>query len=205
MGYLAWSNAWPGDEILWRLTPSLACALLAMTYVLYIFFRSTDLVLERQAALVSSLRRERELRDLKNRFVSMVSHELRTPLSTIRSAADLLDRYEGRMTPEERKRELGAIRGAVISVTGMIEKVLSLGRSDSAEAETQNSRVDLGAFCRTIWDETSRATASDHQLALTGSAAGKFAYTDETFLRATLSNLFQNAIKYSPCTNCRRA
>jgi len=198
IGYLAWRNAWPGDQILWRLTPSLACALLAITYILYIFFRSTDLVLEHQANLLSSLRRERELRDLKNRFVSMVSHELRTPLSTIRSAADLLDRYEGRMTPEERKRELGAIRSAVLSVTRMIEKVLSLGRSDSAEAETQNSEVDLGAFCRNLWDETSRAMDSEHRLALSGAAVDKLAYTDETFLRAALSNLFQNAIKYSP-------
>ncbi|MCG8378798.1 MAG: hypothetical protein MI865_04895, partial [Proteobacteria bacterium] len=189
IGYLAWRNAWPGDEILWRLLPSLACSLLAITYLLYIFFRSTDVVLEHQAALVSSLRRERELRDLKTRFVSMVSHELRTPLSTIRSAADLLDRYEGRMTPEERKRELGAIRSAVISVTRMVEKVLSLGRTDSAESEPQSSWFDLGEFCRNLWHETKRAMASEHQLVLSGGAVDKLAYTDETFLRAALSNL----------------
>ncbi|MDH3474305.1 MAG: ATP-binding protein [Rhodospirillales bacterium] len=198
LGYLGWRNAWPGDEILWRLSPSLALALMAMTYVLYIFFRSTDLVLERQAYLVSSLRRERELRDLKTRFVSMVSHELRTPLSTIRSAADLLDRYDERMTSEERKRELGAIRTAVIRLTKVIEDVLAIGRSDSAAAEMKSTKVHLGRFCRDLWQETVEAMAAQHRLVLRGSAAEKYVHTDETFLRAALSNLLQNAIKYSP-------
>ncbi len=198
LGYLGWRNAWPGDEILWRLAPSLGCALLAMAYVLFIFFRSTDLFLERQAYLVSSLRRERELRDLKTRFVSMVSHELRTPLSTIRSAADLLDRYDDRMTEEERQHELGAIRTSVIRLTKMIENVLAIGRSDSPTTEMSNTRLHLGRFCVDLWEETVDAMEAKHQLILKGSAADKYVHTDETFLRAVLSNLLQNAIKYSP-------
>ena len=137
LGGLAWRGPRPGDGLLLWLMPSLACALGAVTYLLYLFFRSTDLVLERQAHLVSSLRRERELRNLKSRFVTMVSHELRTPMATIRSAVDMLDRYEERMTPEERRRELGAIRAAIGGLTKMVDNVLALGRFDAATKKNE--------------------------------------------------------------------
>jgi signal transduction histidine kinase len=197
LGRLVWRAPRPGDGLLLWLMPSLASALGAVTYLLYLFFRSTDLVLERQAHLVSSLRRERDLRNLKSRFVTMVSHELRTPLATIRSAADLLDRYEERMTPEERRRELGAIRTAVGGLTKMIEDVLALGRFDAA-AKSNDTRLNLEQFSREIWDETVRALGASHSLELGGTAVDRTIVIDEAFLRVVLSNLFQNAIKYSP-------
>ncbi len=198
LGYLAWRDALPGDILLWWLTPSLACALLAITYLLYQFFRSTDLVLERQAYLMTLLRRERELRGLKSRIVSMMSHELRTPLSTIQAAADLLDRYEGRLSFEERRRELGAIRTAVGGLNRMMVDVLALGRSDADAAQAPGTRLNLHHFCQELWDETVRALGASHKLTLSGPAADRTVVVDETLLRAILSNLFQNAIKYSP-------
>ncbi len=197
LGHLAWRSPRVGDVLLWWLLPSLACALIAMTYMLYQFFRSTDSVLERQAYLISSIKRERELRSLKSRFVSMVSHELRTPLSTIRSAADLLELYEDRMTRDDRQRELGAIRDAVIGLTRMMEEVMALGRSD-AVVEAHNIRLTLGDFCQELWDETVQVDGSNHRLVLAGSAVRRNVVTDDTLLRAVLSNLLQNAIKYSP-------
>lgn len=197
LGSLAWRGPRPGDGVLLWLMPSLACALGAVTYLLYLFFRSTDLVLERQAHLLSSLRRERELRNLKSRFVTMVSHELRTPMATIRSAVDMLDRYEERLTPEERRRELGAIRTAIGSLTKMVDNVLALGRFDAA-AKSNETRVHLETFCRELWDETRRALEAPHRLELDGAAVQKNIMVDETFLRVVLSNLLQNAIKYAP-------
>jgi signal transduction histidine kinase len=197
LGALAWRGPRPGDGVLLWLMPSLACALGAVTYLLYLFFRSTDLVLERQAHLMSSLRRERELRNLKSRFVTMVSHELRTPMATIRSAVDMLDRYEERMTPEERRRELGAIRTAIGGLTKMVDNVLALGRFDAA-AKNNETRVNLEPFCRELWDETQRALKAPHRLELGGTAVQRNILVDETFLRVVLSNLLQNAIKYAP-------
>jgi signal transduction histidine kinase len=197
LGSLAWRGPWPGDGLLLWLMPSLASALGAVTYLLYLFFRNTDLVLARQAHLVSSLRRERELRNLKSRFVTMVSHELRTPLATIRSAVDLLERYEERMTAEERREELAAVRTAVGGLTKMVDDVLALGRFDAA-AKSNETRLNLEHFAQELWGETVRALAAPHRLELGGSAVDRSVLIDETFLRVVLSNLFQNAIKYSP-------
>jgi hypothetical protein len=167
--------------------PSLASALGAVTYLLYLFFRNTDLVLARQAHLVSSLRRERELRNLKSRFVTMVSHELRTPLATIRSAVDLLERYEERMTAEERREELAAVRTAVGGLTKMVDDVLALGRFDAA-AKSNETRLNLEHFAQELWGETVRALAAPHRLELGGSAVDRSVLIDETFLRVVLSN-----------------
>ena len=198
LGYLAWSSPRPGDVVLWYLMPSLSCALIAVAFLLYQFFRSTDLVLERQSYLLSSLRRERELRTLKTRFVSMMSHELRTPLATIRSAADLLERYEAKMSPEDKRRETEVIRESVDRLAGIIENVLVMGRSDTKAARARDVRLELGTFCEEIWREVSEPLGDTHRLVLSGSAVGRTVSTDDTLLGSVLSNLLQNAIKYSP-------
>ena len=198
LGYLAWSGPKPGDVVLWYLMPSLSCALIAVAFLLYQFFRSTDLVLERQSYLLSSLRRERELRTLKTRFVSMMSHELRTPLATIRSAADLLERYEAKMSPEDKRRETQVIRESVDRLAGIIENVLVMGRSDAKAARARDVRLELGTFCEEVWKEVSAPLGDTHNLVLSGSAVGRTVSTDDTLLGSVLSNLMQNAIKYSP-------
>ncbi len=198
LGYLVWGSPKPGDVVLWYLMPSLSCALIAVAFLLYQFFRSTDLVLERQSYLLSSLRRERELRTLKTRFVSMMSHELRTPLATIRSAADLLERYEAKMSAEDKRRETEVIRESVDRLAGIIENVLVMGRSDTKAARARDVRLELGTFCEEIWREVSEPLGDTHRLVLSGSAVGRTVSTDDTLLGSVLSNLLQNAIKYSP-------
>lgn len=74
---------------------------------------------------------ERELHDLKQRFISMTNHELRTPLTTIRSSAELLRCYEPRFSASERQELLDDIRSAVGHMTGMIEHLLKISRSAS--------------------------------------------------------------------------
>ena len=197
VGYLTWRDDKPGDDLLWRLLPALGLALLAMTYLLYIFFRSTDLVLERQAFLASSLRRERELRDLKSKFISMISHELRTPLATIRSAADMLDRYSDRLSAKDRAEEIGAIRTAVTSLTRLLENVMVIGRSDSRSGVLDDRSVDLGELTREIWAEVTRSLEASHHLKLVTDLRDLTMVADQSYLRAILSNLIQNAIRYS--------
>jgi len=74
---------------------------------------------------------ERELHDLKLRFISMTNHELRTPLTTIRSSAELLRCYEQNFSASERQELLDDIGSAVVRMTGMIEQLLNISRSAS--------------------------------------------------------------------------
>ena len=197
LGTLVWFDKRPGDRLLWPLSPALAGALIALAYVLFLFFRDADLFLERQAFLASALKHERRLRDLKSRFVSMVSHELRTPLATIRSAAELLERYSDRMSPSDREEELKAIEKAVDSLTILVDNVLVIGKSDWLETKGSSHAVDVRALVEDVWEESARALKAEHELRIVEKGDIENVYGDQTILRALLSHLLQNAINYS--------
>ena len=64
-----------------------------------------DITQRKQAEieLFRTLAREKELGQLRSKFVSMVSHEFRTPLAIIQSSAEILDDYLDQLEPAERK------------------------------------------------------------------------------------------------------
>jgi signal transduction histidine kinase len=197
VAHLVWRDGRPGDDLLKPISPVLGATLLAIAFFLFRFMKGADLFLERQAFLASSLKQERKLRNLKSRFVSMVSHELRTPLATIRSATELLQQYGERMTDKEREEEHKAIHRSVDILLKLVDEVLVIGKSDWLEDRAPASPIDFEPLCREVWEETARALNAGHELELNIAEALGELYANEEALRTLLSNLFQNAIKYS--------
>ena len=147
----------------------------------------------------TALAQQRELNDLRTRFVSMTSHEFKTPLATILSSAELLKYYSDRMTTDERQDILLSIEESVKRMTTMLDSVLILGRAQAQMMSFTPQSADLGALCQQILDETLKATApSLCETTLdvaTDLPAGQF---DPALLRHIFGNLLSNAIKYSP-------
>ena len=145
------------------------------------------------------LQMERELSELKGRFVSMVSHEFRTPLGITMSAVELLGNYADRLTPERRSELLEDIRGSTLRMAGLMEQVLLLGRVESGRLDFRPSPLDLPDLLTRLADET--VSATHHRCPIQvraepGMLAG--CQGDESLLRHILSNLLSNAVKYSP-------
>lgn len=150
------------------------------------------------ADLRRSLKHERELGELKSRFVTMVSHEFRTPLGIIMSAVELMRHYEDRLPPEQ-KRELGDdIYDATRLMASLMEQVLVLGRVEAGKLGCRLLPVDLDILAGKVTDEMLSATNHRCQIHWQpkGSLAG--AQADEALLRHIFSNLITNAVKYSP-------
>ena len=78
--------------------------------------------------LSRSLENEKNLNELKSRFVTTASHEFRTPLSTILSSAYLLEKYNDTQEVEKRKKHLRHIKDAVADMKDILEDFLSLGK-----------------------------------------------------------------------------
>lgn len=150
-----------------------------------------------EAELVEALAREKELNELKSRFVSMTSHEFRTPLATILSSTELLADYGERLTERERADLIGGIKASVQRMTRMLEDILLIGRSEAGRLEFRPRRLDLRALCERIVDEACAAARAQQQVLLKFEGTSAERVVDEELLQHILGNLLTNAIKYS--------
>jgi len=147
----------------------------------------------------AALAQQRELNDLRSRFVSMTSHEFRTPLATILSSAELLRFYGERMDASERNEVIQSIESGVQRMTRMLDRVLVLGRSEAGMLEFKPLPLCLVPLCEDVLAET-RAAAADSPCDIRLFAPEDLpeSLLDEKLLRHVLGNLLTNAIKYSP-------
>lgn len=148
--------------------------------------------------LTLSLEKEKELSELKSRFVSMASHEFRTPLTIILSTSELLEHYNDKWTVEKRHQLFQRIQEAVSHMTGLLEDILVLGQADEAKIEVNPVRLDLGKFCREHLQEAAYHLISNHRINFSSPAISIEALLDKKLLRHIFANLFSNAFKYSP-------
>ncbi|MCF8167475.1 MAG: PAS domain S-box protein [Rhodoferax sp.] len=163
-----------------------------------------DITQRRQAEeeIRTSLERQRELNQLKSRFVSMASHEFRTPLATILSSTDLLAHYYARLPEHERTELFGAISLAVKRMTKMLEDILVIGKDEEDRIEFKPLPMALDAFCQSmVQEQLSELHGTGplkHRLELSIQGDALHASFDEKLLRHIFGNLLSNAIKYSP-------
>lgn len=160
---------------------------------------STDITKRKQAEedVRKALEKEKELGELKSRFVTMASHEFRTPLTTILSSTDLLERYNHKFTEEKRINHLQQIKGAVKHMTSLLNDVLLIGKAEADKLDFQPMMINLEEFCHGLVEEI-QITTNNHLITFCSQAQYSNACLDEKLLRHILSNLLSNAIKYSP-------
>jgi PAS domain S-box-containing protein len=156
------------------------------------------LVEQRTRELKKALDKEKELLEMKSRFVSMVSHEFRTPLATINFAASYIKKYKGRLDGEDIDRKLEQIEHQIKHMTFMLEDVITIGKSDTTKIKTNLNLISIKEFLQGITDEITEVTNGTHRINLGMDVSIKKFKTDEKLLRNIFLNLLSNAIKYSP-------
>jgi len=150
-----------------------------------------------EADIRNALEKEKELGELKSRFVTMASHEFRTPLATILSSAELIQHYSHKWGEEKKLVHLQRIQLAVKHMTGLLNDVLLIGKAEAGKLECNLALLDLVQFCRDLVEEMQIST-STHTIDFRIQGQCSDTYMDEKLLRHILSNLLSNAIKYSP-------
>ena len=150
-----------------------------------------------EADIRNALEKEKELNELKSRFVSMTSHEFRTPLTTILSSAELLQDFGSIWDEEKKLKHFLRIQTSVTHMTGLLNDVLLIGKAEAGKLEFKPTPLDLISFCRELTEEMELA-AENHTIIFCSGGDCTNACMDEKLLRHILSNLLSNAIKYSP-------
>jgi PAS domain S-box-containing protein len=151
-----------------------------------------------EAEIVKALERERELSELRSGFVSLVSHEFRTPLTTIQSSAELLERYNHKLSEEKKQNHYRRIQHAVQRMTQLLEDVLMIGKAEAGKLKFTPSPMDVVAFCRDLVESLQMTVPPQYKFNFVVIGDGSDAQMDEKLLGHILTNLLTNAIKYSP-------
>jgi len=139
----------------------------------------------------------RRLSALRADFVSLVSHELRSPMAAVIGAARTLQERWRTLSPEQREAFLALIADETNRLAALIGDVLDTSRIEAGTFSYSFSDVDLARLLRDAVDTASvgqdevriRAELAPHLPAVRG---------DRERLRQVITNLIDNAIKYSP-------
>ncbi len=159
--------------------------------------RTSDLASARDD-LSEALHTERELNELKSRFVTLVSHEFRTPLGITMSAVELMRHYDEKLPAEQRKELCEDIYRATRQMGGLMEQVLVLGRVEAGKLTCRPVPIDLITLAQKLADESLSVTNRRCSIEWSALTTLEGARGDETLLRHILANLLSNAAKYSP-------
>ncbi len=155
---------------------------------------------ERTLKLNQALEKQKELNELKSRFVSTASHEFRTPLSSINFAAGSIKKYWAKMEPVIIQKKLDKIEDQVLHMTKLLDDVLIVGKAEAGKIIQHPININLGDFLHEIIDEVSSASEKSHDIELIDAEGLKTTdiLIDEKLGRNIFINLIGNAVKYSP-------
>jgi PAS domain S-box-containing protein len=147
--------------------------------------------------LTTALSKEKELSDLKSRFVSMASHEFRTPLSTILSSVSLISKYTQSEDQDKRDKHIQRIHSAVSNLTDILNEFLSLGKIEEGKIQVHFSSFNLKEQTQLIVNEIANILKPGQQIIYEHSGETQV-NLDLSLLRNILINLISNASKFSP-------
>ena len=154
---------------------------------------------ERTIKLNQALEKQKELNELKSKFVSTASHEFRTPLSAINFAAGSIKKYWGKMEPVMVEKKLHKIEDQVMHMTRLLDDVLVIGQAGAGEIRNNPLNMPLGNFINEIIEEVYTSHKKSNKIVVidTENIKNETIFIDEKLGRNIFINLISNAVKYS--------
>ena len=146
--------------------------------------------------LTNALETEKELNEMKSRFISMASHEFRTPLSTILSSVSLIQKYVEMEQADKSEKHIHRIKGAVNGLTEILNDFLSLGRLEEGKVRANLQTVEVKETLNDVISEL-QAIARPGQVINLDFKGNESFYIDKQMFRNIAINLLANAIKFS--------
>ena len=152
---------------------------------------------EAKETVSKSLEKEKELNQLKSRFVSMASHEFRTPLSSIQLSASLIEKYKLQSDDTNVSKHVYKIKNSVGNLTTILDDFLSLERLEAGKIETNFTKFDIVKLAEEITEEMQLMAKKDQNIIYQHTGLSSMVLLDQNLLRNCIVNLISNAIKYS--------
>jgi PAS domain S-box-containing protein len=149
-----------------------------------------------QKELQEALEREKQLGELKSRFVTMASHEFKTPLATILTSATLIGKYIRQEEQPQREKHLRRITDTVKNLSNLLNEFLSIGKLEEGKIEPRPEQFNLPVLLREVVAEM-QAQAQDGKVIRHQTESVALVELDKEMVRNVLLNLLSNALKFS--------
>lgn len=153
---------------------------------------------EAEEKIKNALQKEKELNELKTKFLSLVSHEFKTPLSGILTSATLAEKYTKEEQQPKREKHLVTIRNKVHYLNNILNDFLSIERLDSGRGQYKFSKFRLKRLINEVIYNANITLKDGQEISYPKDIEDVELFMDEKILELILSNLLGNAIKYSP-------
>jgi PAS domain S-box-containing protein len=148
-------------------------------------------------SLEAELSKERELREYKDRFISLVSHEFRTPLAIIRTSTEILTRYTDKFSPEKIREKLSSVEEQVTRMFTLMDGVLLVSKGSAKKLVFQPEAIQMHEFLERLIENMRLSDQDKHPFVLEASDIDGEFQMDRRLLEHVLINLLTNAAKYS--------
>ena len=154
-------------------------------------------VKHKTAALEQVLMKEKEVVEMRSRFVSIASHEFRSPLSSIDYAASFIKQNARTIGRKKLNEKVEVIEKHVSHMSHLLEDVLNFSSTEKHAINVVPAKICLGSFIRSAVEEVSCLFKNSHHICVSTNELGSLV-TDEKLLRSIVINLLTNALKFSP-------
>ena len=151
-----------------------------------------------ESKLRKALKKEKELNELKTKFLSLVSHEFKTPLSGMLNAAVLVGKYTKTEMQDKREKHLLTIKNKVHYLDGILNDFLSVERLESGKVNYKFNNFKLSKVVNEVIYNANLMLKNGQHIIYPKDIDNIDVYQDEKILELILSNVLNNAIKYSP-------
>ncbi|TCK64821.1 PAS domain S-box-containing protein [Winogradskyella wandonensis] len=159
--------------------------------------RLENKVKERTEQLQIALSKEKELNELKTKFLSLVSHEFKTPLSGISTSVMLLEKYNQEKEQDKRNKHLGIIKDKVHYLNNILNDFLSLERLEAGAVNYKFSHFNLSKVINEVVYNANMLLKEGQRINYPDNIDDIAMYQDERILELVLTNIVLNAVKYS--------
>ncbi|HOY95210.1 MAG TPA: PAS domain-containing sensor histidine kinase [Catalimonadaceae bacterium] len=147
--------------------------------------------------LQDALKREKQLGELKSRFVTMASHEFKTPLATILTSTTLIGKYQKSEDQIHREKHLKRISDTVLNLSNLLNEFLSIGKLEEGKIKPKPELFFLPDHMKEIVSEMQSQAGEGKQILIEMPEVGDVEL-DKELIRYVMLNLLSNAIKFSP-------
>jgi two-component system, OmpR family, phosphate regulon sensor histidine kinase PhoR len=176
----------PSDYLIRRTMGVLIGSILLLLIVAFAFYY-----------LIRIIRQQKKLSLIKNDFINHITHEFKTPIATVYGAVQALDDFDLAKDTSKAKKYLRISKVELERLSELVTKVLHISLYEQPSFRLDYEKVDIDALMREVMLVHQQAVPSSSCISYTNNASASIARVDRLHIYNSISNLVDNAIKYS--------